>query len=66
MENIIEVIKTRRNIKEFTDQPVSQSQIAELLDSAIWAPNHRNTEPWRFVVVKKESDVRTQIGEGMI
>jgi nitroreductase len=43
MSDRVEVIKTRRNIKEFTEQSVSQSQIETLLELATWAPNHRNT-----------------------
>ena len=66
MADISEVIRSRRNIKEFTDTPISRSQIETLLELATWAPNHRNTEPWRFAVVQKGSDVRQQIGEGMI
>ena len=66
MADITEVIRTRRNIKEFTDKSISRSEIETLLELATWAPNHRNTEPWRFVVVQKGSSVRDQIGQGMI
>ena len=66
MADITEVIRTRRNTKEFTDKSISRLEIETLLELATWAPNHRNTEPWRFVVVQKGSDVRDQIGQGMI
>jgi nitroreductase len=43
-------IRDRRTIKEFTPQPVPRDLIAALLDLAVWAPNHKMTEPWRFYV----------------
>ena len=45
------VIRDRRTIKEFSDQPVPRALIAALLDLAVWAPNHKLTEPWRFYVI---------------
>lgn len=44
-------IRDRRTIKEFSDQPVPRELIAALIDLAIWAPNHKLTEPWRFYVI---------------
>ena len=43
-------IRERRTIKEFTAQLVPRDLIAALLDLAVWAPNHKMTEPWRFYV----------------
>ncbi len=53
--NSIEAIRTRASIKKFTDQPVSKDLIEQCLDVAVWAPNHRMTEPWRFCVLIEES-----------
>ena len=63
---IMEMIKNRRNTKKFTSEPVKRSDIETLLESAIWAPNHRNTEPWRFYVVEKGSSLRAEIAKDMI
>jgi nitroreductase len=38
----------RRNVKAFLPAPVPRDLIASLVDLAVWAPNHRLTEPWRF------------------
>ncbi len=51
MTVLSELIASRRSIKSFTDQPVAPELVEELLESAIWGPNHRMTEPWRFVIV---------------
>ncbi len=44
-------IRDRRTIGVFSDRPVEQSVIEELIEAARWAPNHKHTEPWRFHVV---------------
>jgi nitroreductase len=32
-------------------QPVPQELVLELLNHAVWAPNHKLREPWRFIFV---------------
>jgi nitroreductase len=49
--SIIDAIARRRSIKSFTDRSVGKEQIGQLIDSAVQAPNHRMTEPWRFYVL---------------
>ena len=49
--DVQQAIRERRTIGQFSDQPVTREQIEQLLEAAVWAPNHRNTEPWRFHVV---------------
>jgi nitroreductase len=48
---VAETIRQRRTIKQFVAQPVPRGVIQELIELAVWAPNHRLTEPWRFYVL---------------
>jgi nitroreductase len=50
------VIRERRSIytSMFGPEPVEDWIIEEMLENARWAPTHRLTEPWRFVVYKGE------------
>jgi nitroreductase len=48
---IDEVIRGRRTLKGFRPEPIEPAVIDELLDLAVYAPNHHTTEPWRFVVI---------------
>ena len=50
-----EAIRERRSIKRFTARPVTRQEIEFLLDSAVLAPNHRLTQPWRFYVLGPEA-----------
>jgi len=45
----------------FTDEKVSKSDIMALLEAANWAPTHRMTEPWRFIVL--EGQKKEELGQ---
>jgi nitroreductase len=53
--HVSEAISARRSIKRFTDRPVTREHIETLLTSAVAAPNHRFTQPWRFYVMGPEA-----------
>ncbi len=51
-ELISEVIKTRRTVKpsKMNGKIVPDEEVKKLLELADWAPTHKHTEPWRFIV----------------
>ena len=48
----MEAILARRSIRKYTDQPVPDGVIKELLDAAMSAPSAGNQQPWHFVVLR--------------
>jgi nitroreductase len=56
--DVLEVIRTRRSIPQFKPDPIPRQVIEELLETAVWTPNHRLTEPWQFFVLEGESKRR--------
>ncbi|ULL13091.1 nitroreductase [Paenibacillus sp. H1-7] len=52
------LIKERRSVHQFEDRPVDIELVQELLDTAVWVPNHKMTQPWRFVIVHGEGRKR--------
>lgn len=56
--NLTELIHSRRSVGAFTQAPVSEQVILELLETAVWAPNHKLTEPWRFVFLRGDGALR--------
>jgi len=52
--SIATTIRERRSIRQFRDQQVSVDLILQLLNDAVWAPNHGMREPWRFILVERE------------
>lgn len=47
-----EVIRTRRSIRKFKEDPVSDEQIEKILEAVKWAPSWANTQCWEIIVVK--------------
>src|ERR671933_2112647 len=48
--DVIRAIETRQSIGRVKRDPVPRELIERILESAVHAPNHRLTEPWRFHV----------------
>ena len=59
---VYDAIYKRRSVKRFTQAPIPDEVIDRLLAAAIWAPNHRLTEPTRFFVIRRKSALREEIG----
>ncbi|MCL6627206.1 nitroreductase family protein [Alicyclobacillus shizuokensis] len=51
LEDLREVVLTRRNIKVFKPDPVDESLVLSLMEIAKFAPNHRMTQPWHIVFI---------------
>lgn len=51
----LETLFTRRSIRKFTEAPISDEDTRLLLRAAMAAPSARNTQPWRFIVVREQA-----------
>ena len=49
--DLFEAIHTRRSIRAFTSEPVSEADLTEVLRAAMSAPSAVNAQPWHFVVI---------------
>ena len=50
----IEVILTRKSVRDFTDEAVSRESLDAILSCAIQAPTAHNMQTWRFTVITKQ------------
>jgi nitroreductase len=50
-QDLIQTIFSRRSIRKYTAEPVSEADIQTLLEAAMAAPSASNNKPWHFVVV---------------
>ena len=48
---LMEVIKNRRAVREFTDATIDRATIERLIGAAILAPSAMNQQPWAFAVL---------------
>lgn len=44
-------ITSRRTVNLFDSQPAPKDLLLKAIDTARWSPNHRLTEPWRFLLI---------------
>ena len=54
-----------RQIREFSDEPVDEADLAALADVARWSGSSANTQPWRFIVIRDEATLRAIADAGM-
>jgi len=56
LSEITDLIRNRRTIypEQYSDRQIQREQVEHILNNAIWAPTHGNTQPWRFVVFMEE------------
>jgi nitroreductase len=62
MDERLEIIFSRRSIRRYTGEPVSQSDIDSLLQAAMAAPSAGDRKPWHFVVVTDRQKLRELAG----
>ena len=55
-KNVNELIRNRRSAfqNQYTGERVDDAIVKQMLQNANWAPTHKLTEPWRFVVYTGE------------
>lgn len=45
-------LRSRRSVRRFLPKPVPPDALQRILETASWAPNAHNRQPWRFVVLE--------------
>ncbi|MBS7641062.1 MAG: nitroreductase family protein [Candidatus Bathyarchaeia archaeon] len=51
--DVFETIRSRRSIRAFTGEDVSDEQIEKILEAARWAPSAGNLQPWEFIIIRR-------------
>ena len=46
-----DAIRSRRNVRQYADRPISGTDLDEILEGARRSPSSKNSQPWDFVVV---------------
>lgn len=49
-----DLIIQRRSYNQFTDEQIQPDEMISLLNVAVYAPNHKMREPWRFILLFEE------------
>lgn len=55
---LLELMKTRRSVREYTDEKVTDDQINAILHAGMLSPTGKAIKPWEFIVVKDADTIR--------
>ena len=55
---LIRFLVTRRSIRRFRSEDVSDDLLVEIVDTARWAPSSKNRQPWEFIIVKNRETLK--------
>ncbi|WP_028845001.1 nitroreductase family protein [Thermodesulfovibrio thiophilus] len=58
MQDILEIIKTRRSIRKFKQESPPEDLIKKCIEAALYAPSSMNSQPWYFVIVKDRTKIK--------
>jgi nitroreductase len=53
--NVWDAIQTKRAVRHFTDQPLSDEALERILNAGRRSQSSKNTQPWHFVVVRERA-----------
>jgi len=62
MDDIIDVITSRKSIRRYRPDPIPDEMIDKILEAARWAPTGENYQPWRLIVIR-DQETRNRIGD---
>lgn len=56
--DLFEALKRRYSLREYSERPVSRSDLEKIVEVAVLAPTARNEQPWEFVVVTDKETLK--------
>lgn len=62
--DVIQAIKERRSIRQYSQEPVSGNQLTQILEAGRWAPSRGNSQPWKFIVLK-DAQILKELAEAI-
>ena len=63
MNQIIETIKNRRSVRQYSPEQIKDEELESILEAAIYAPTGHNDQPWHFTIVQNK-DLINEINDG--
>jgi len=62
--DVLQAIKERRSIRQYSQEPVSGDQLTRILEAGRWAPSRGNSQPWKFIVLN-DDQMRKELAEAI-
>ena len=61
METLFDCIVNRRSIRKYLPQHIEDEKIKEIITAACYAPSGNNIQPWKFVVIQNDLELKDRI-----
>ena len=55
---MIEILRKRRSIRKYTNQPVEKEKVEILKEAVLRSPSSKNIEPWEFIFVTEPETIQ--------
>ena len=56
--NCIDIIKTRRSVRQFKSDPIPSDHLKQMVDAARMSPTSGNQQPWKFIIVQDKQKIK--------
>jgi nitroreductase len=50
--DVLKAIRTKRAVRQFTNDPIQQDVLEKILKAALKAQSSKNTQPWQLIVIQ--------------
>lgn len=55
--SILKIIKDRSSVRKYSNRPIEDEKLSQILEAARLAPSTSNSQPWHFYVVKNKEKI---------
>ncbi len=69
MKDVLEVIKSRRSVRKYKPEQISNENLEKIIEGGIYAPTAHNEQPWHFTVIQNPvllERINTYVREAML
>lgn len=61
---VLSIIHSRKSVRHFTGEPVSEEQLLILVRAGMCAPSARNIQPWKFCIIT-DREIMNSLADGL-
>ncbi|MGO2745653.1 nitroreductase family protein [Microbacterium sp.] len=64
---VLDVLAARWSPRAFdATTPIDEAKLAAALEAARWSPSASNTQPWRFIVARRGTELHSRIDDALV
>lgn len=56
--DLLEMMRTRRSIRKYTQEPIGEDKVEQILTAGLLSASGRGVRPWEFILVKEKETLQ--------